>query len=65
MAYDILHQSSQYADQYTPEQMAKFDQYLQMQSQTPDVSPADMRENLLKIYATPVENHYKAISEQI
>lgn len=65
MAYDILHQSSQYADQYTPEQMAKFDQYLQMQSQTPDVSPAEMRENLLKIYATPVENHYKAISEQI
>ena len=65
MAYDILHESSQYADQYTPEQMAKFDQYLQMQSQTPDVSPADMRENLLKIYATPVENHYKAISEQI
>ena len=64
MAHDLLHQNHDNVDQYTPEQMANFEQYLQMQSKTPDVSEEKMRENLLKIYATPVDNHFKAISEQ-
>jgi len=44
--------------------MTKFEQYLQMQSKTLDVPEEKMRENLLKIYATPVDNHFKAILEQ-
>lgn len=64
MAHDLLHQNHDYVDQYTPEEMVKFEQYLQMQSKVPDVSEEKMRENLLKIYATPVDNHFKAITEQ-
>lgn len=64
MAHDLLHQNHDYSDQYTPEQLAKFEQYLQMQSKTPDVPEEKMRENLLKIYATPIDNHFKALSEQ-
>ena len=64
MAHDLLHQNQEYADQYTPAEMAHFEQYLQMQSKTRDVPEEKMRENLLKIYATPVDNHFKAISEQ-
>jgi transcription initiation factor IIF auxiliary subunit len=64
MAHDLLHQNQEYADQYTPAEMAHFEQYLQMQSKTRDVPEEKMRENLLKIYATPVDNHFKTISEQ-
>jgi hypothetical protein len=35
-----------------------------MQSQTSDVPEEKMRANLLKIYATPVDNYMKAISEE-
>jgi len=64
IAHDLLHQNEEYSDQYTPEEKTNFEQYLQMQSKTRDVPEEKMRENLLKIYATPVDNHFKAISEQ-
>jgi 1-acyl-sn-glycerol-3-phosphate acyltransferase len=64
MAHDLLHQNHDFSDQYTAEQLEKFEQYLQMQSTTADVPAEKMRDNLLKIYATPVDNHFKAISEQ-
>lgn len=64
IAHDILHQNQAYSHFYTPEEKAKFEGYLKRQSQTPDVPEEKMLENLLKIYATPVDNHYQAISEQ-
>jgi hypothetical protein len=64
MAHDLLYHNQDYSNQYTAEQMTKFEQYLQMQSKTLDVPEEKMRENLLKIYATPVDNHFKAILEQ-
>jgi hypothetical protein len=64
IAHDILHQNQAYSHFYTPEEKAKFEGYLKRQSQTPDVPEEKLLENLLKIYATPVDNHYQAISEQ-
>ena len=64
IAHDLMHQDKEYANQYTPEEKSNFEAYLQKQSQTSDVPEEKMRENLLKIYATPVDNHYKTISEE-
>ena len=64
IAYDLMHQNQEFASHYDAEQKAKFEAYLQMQSVTSDVPEEKMRENLLKIYATPVDNHYKTISEE-
>lgn len=64
IAHDLLHQNEEYREHYTEDEKAAFEQYLQMKSRVEDVSEAKMRENLLKIYATPVDNHYKAISEE-
>ncbi|MBR6904105.1 MAG: 1-acyl-sn-glycerol-3-phosphate acyltransferase [Bacteroidales bacterium] len=63
IAHDMLHQEKTYHEHYTDAERAKFEQYLQMQSQVPDVTEAKMLENLLKIYANPVDNYYKTISE--
>ncbi|MBQ1819402.1 MAG: acyltransferase, partial [Bacteroidales bacterium] len=63
IAHDMLHQEETYHEHYTDAERAKFEQYLQMQSQVPDVTEAKMLENLLKIYANPVDNYYKTISE--
>ncbi len=65
IAHDLLHQNEDYSEFYTLEEKATFEQYLQMKSRIEDVSEEKMRENLLKIYATPVDNHYKTISEEI
>lgn len=64
IAHDLMHQNLEYANYYTPEEKSKFEAYLQMQSQTSDVPEEKMRANLLKIYATPVDNYMKAISEE-
>lgn len=64
IAHDLMHQNQEYANRYTLEEKSKFEAYLQMQSQTSDVPEEKMRANLLKIYATPVDNHMKAISEE-
>ena len=64
IAHDLMHQNQEYANHYTPEEKSKFEAYLQMQSQTSDVPEEKMRANLLKIYATPVDNYMKAISEE-
>ena len=59
-----MYQNKEFAAHYTAEQQSKFEAYLQMQSVTNDVPMEKMRENLLKIYATPVDNYMKTISEQ-
>ena len=64
IAHDMMHQDSAYVSQYTDSEKNAFEQYLQTISQAPDVSEEKMRENLLKIYATPVDNYYKTISQE-
>lgn len=64
IAHDLLHQNQGYANHYTSEEKSKFEAYLEMQSKTSDVPEEKMRANLLKIYATPVDNYMKAISEE-
>ncbi len=64
IAHDLLHQNDEYHEHYTEDEKTAFEQYLQMKSRIEDVSEEKMRENLLKIYATPVDNHYKTISEE-
>ena len=63
IAHDLLHQDEAYREHYSDAEKTSFEQYLQRNSQVPDVPEEKMRENLLKIYATPVDNHYKTISE--
>ena len=63
IAHDLLHQNQEFASHYTLEEKKKFEDYLKRQSQVSDVPEEKMRENLLKIYATPVDNHNQAISE--
>lgn len=64
IAHDLLYQNDDYHEHYTEDEKMAFEQYLQMKSRIEDVSEEKMRENLLKIYATPVDNHYKTISEE-
>lgn len=64
IAHDLLHQDEAYREHYSDAEKTSFEQYLQQNSQIPDVPEEKMRENLLKIYATPVDNHYKTISEE-
>ena len=64
IAHDLLYQNKEFAAHYNAEQQSKFEAYLQMQSVTNDVPMEKMRENLLKIYATPVDNYMKTISQQ-
>lgn len=64
IAHDLTHRNQEFAAHYNAEQKAKFEAYLQMQSVTSDVPEEKMRENLLKIYATPVDNYMKTISEE-
>ena len=64
IAHDLLYQNKEFAAHYNAEQQSKFEAYLQMQSVTNDLPMEKMRENLLKIYATPVDNYMKTISQQ-
>ena len=64
IAHDMLHQDEMYREHYTDAEKTFFERYLQTQSQVPDVSEEKMLELLLKIYATPVDNYYKTISEE-
>ena len=50
--------NSLYAENYTDEQKQNFEQYLQRKSIIQDVSKEKMMDYLLRIYATPVDNHY-------
>ncbi|MCQ2284124.1 MAG: 1-acyl-sn-glycerol-3-phosphate acyltransferase [Bacteroidales bacterium] len=59
IANDLMHQSDKYAGFYTPEEKEKFEQYLQRRSVVQDVPKEKMMDYLLKIYGTPVDNHYE------
>lgn len=58
IANDILHDSQQYTEFYTPEEKEKFLQYLHKRAIVPDVSEEKMMHYLLRIYGTPVDTHY-------
>lgn len=58
IAYDMMHGDNQYSEFYTPEQKAHFEQYLQREAVVQDVAKEKMMDYLLRIYGTPVENHY-------
>ncbi len=64
IAHDLMYEDELYREHYTDDEKTAFEQYLQLNSQIPDVPEDKMRENLLKIYANPVDNHYKTISEE-
>lgn len=64
IAHDLLYQNEDFHDHYSEDEKTAFVNYLQTKSQVPDVSFEKMHEYLLKIYANPVDNHFKAISEE-
>ncbi len=59
IAHDIRDNDERYRDCYTAEEKEKFEQYLERKSVVQDVAREKMRTYLLRIYATPVDNHYK------
>ena len=64
IAHDLLYQNEDFHDHYSDDEKTAFVNYLQTKSQVSDVSFEKMHEYLLKIYANPVDNHFKAISEE-
>lgn len=66
VAYDLLHRSHKFVEEYTPGQAADFEQYVETQLdkvELPDVSTLDrsfMREMMLTMYANPLKNKIAA-----
>lgn len=58
IAHDLMNGNNLYAECYTDEQKQNFEQYLQRKSIIQDVGKEKMMDYLLRIYATPVDNHY-------
>ena len=58
IAHDLINANNLYTEHYTEEQKQAFEQYLQRKSIIQDVSKEKMMDYLLRIYATPVDNHY-------
>lgn len=58
IANDLMHQKEEYKEHYTVEEKEKFMQYLHKQATVQDVTEEKMMHYLLKIYGTPVDNHY-------
>ena len=54
----MMNGNNHYAEFYTEEQKQNFEQYLQRKSVIQDVGKGKMMDYLLRIYATPVDNHY-------
>lgn len=61
IAHDLRDNNNRFKDHYTEQEREKFEQYLWMKSQIGDVPAEKMHENLLNIYATPIDNHEKAL----
>ncbi|MDL2297114.1 1-acyl-sn-glycerol-3-phosphate acyltransferase [Bacteroidales bacterium OttesenSCG-928-B11] len=55
IAYDLLHETDDFANHYTIEEKESFVTYLNNQSICPDVTEKKMQSNLLQIYANPVK----------
>lgn len=59
IANDLMHGIDKYKEFYTPEEKEHFEQYLQRKAVVQDVPKEKMMGYLLKIYGTPVDNHYE------
>ena len=59
MAYDILHNSNRFAEEYEEEEKKAFIKYLRKQANIADANYAKMKQQLLSIYANPVESFLK------
>lgn len=66
IAHDLLHKSTNYQTEYTPEQAAEFERYIEAQLSKvdlPDISDLDynfMHEMMLTMYANPLKNKINA-----
>ena len=66
IAYDWLNSAGKFASEYTPEQKAKFEKYIQGQLDKIDLENKDidfLREKLLIMYSNPVVNYFKTKGE--
>ena len=64
IALDTLNGKSEFADKYTQEDLAQFEEYLNKQMEKIDLPNKDMdflRHYMLTMYANPLINHLKAI----
>ena len=59
MAYDILHNSNRFAEEHEEEEKKAFIKYLRKQANIADANYAKMKQQLLSIYANPVESFLK------
>ena len=59
MAYDILHNTDRFADEYEEGEKKEFLQYIRKQANIADVNYTKMKQQLLTIYANPVESFLK------
>lgn len=70
IAYDELENSTRFADKYTQQEKADFDDYIVKQLQridVKDITPEEyrfMRETMLSMYANPLRNHLQAVTAQ-
>ena len=59
MAYDILHNTSRFAENYEEDEKKEFLKYIRKQANIADVNYTKMKQQLLAIYANPVESFLK------
>ena len=60
IAHDLLYGEKEYADEYTEEEKAAFENRFKSKIDTKD---PDVVKNFLAMYANPVNNQKKALSE--
>ncbi len=61
MAYDILHNTERFAEEYMAAEKKEFVKYLRRQANMADVNYTKMKQQLLAIYANPVESYLKTV----
>ena len=59
MAYDILHNTNRFAENYEEDEKKEFLKYIRKQANIADVNYTKMKQQLLAIYANPVESFLK------
>lgn len=59
MAYDVLHNTDHFAEEYEEEEKKEFVKYIRKQANIADVNYTKMKQQLLSIYANPVESYLK------
>lgn len=65
MAYDILHNTERFADEYMASEKKEFVKYMRRQANMADVNYTKMKQQLLAIYANPVESYLKTVDGMV